>query len=149
MRFLNNSRGITLIENLVALGILGVVGLGITSSMVFYKTRSIKTQVDAESIRQINNVIENIRPNLANQQISFDLKSEDDIDNRLKAETLEMAWSIDFIGLAKDCKKCPGRFGYVITEVDGYKGLFQVTLRFTHIDWGDNHRDYKVILSGI
>jgi Tfp pilus assembly protein PilE len=57
------------------------------------------------------------------------------INSILNPASLPMAWSLNSDSVAADCATCPGRYGYIITAVPGYSGLYKVTIKFTHNEW--------------
>ena len=136
--------GYTLVEILVALAVLVVLGAIFSTGFLHYQKLQLKSKTSSTVMRQINNLVENIRPNLHLYQVNFDPKL--DIDQRLQASELPMAWSRDYLGTAADCPGCPGRMGYILTP-STQSGLFLLTMRVTNTSWGTEYIEYQTFMS--
>lgn len=129
---LNNS-GFSILESMVGLALLFIVMMAFISGMNSMKKLRGDTKGDQILNKQVNDIIENIRPNLKMYQLSYDGTKTS--SERLAPDQLPMAWGNGFQSKAEDCPNCPGRFGYVIQSYDGFYGLYLVTIRFSHRDW--------------
>ena len=136
--------GYSLVEILVALAIIVVVGSIFSAGFLNYHNMQLKSKTSSTVMRHVNNLVENIRPNLQLYQINFDPNI--DLDQRLQTGSLPMAWSRDYLGKAADCPQCPGRLGYILRP-STQAGLFLLTMRVTNTSWGTKYVEYETYMS--
>lgn len=138
----SNQRGSMLIQSLVALAILLLATFVFVGGMAAIQDQTKKTRILGSSHREVTEIIENIR--VAAEHYQVDFADGGNYDAALNLKELPMAWDVGIQTTAKRCPVCPGRYGYVILPMPGYLGLYLVTVRLTHKDWGDgNFRDYQ------
>lgn len=125
-----NQKGFTLVEVLVALAMIVTVGSLFSLGFLNYKKIHMKARTSSTVMKQINNLVESIRPNLQAYQINFDA------NQTLSADSLPMAWNREYIGKVEDCPDCPGRLGYTIQPTT-QSGLYLVNVMVTHKEWAD------------
>ncbi|WP_413291383.1 type IV pilus modification PilV family protein [Bdellovibrio sp. HCB337] len=140
----NNQAGFTIIEVLVALAMIVSVGSLFSLGLLGYKNLNLKSKTSSTVMKQIHNLVENIRPNLQLYQVNFDPNMDRDV--KLKVDSLPMAWNRDYVGKASDCPDCPGRFGYVV-QPSTQTGLFILTVRVTHNTWASKYVEYQTFVS--
>ena len=130
---LANQKGFSIIETLVGLALIGIVMATFIGGLS--ALQDMKGNADELRLlnREVNDIIESIRPNLKSYQISYD-ESKSNAE-RLAVGSLPMAWGNGVKSTAEKCPNCPGRFGYVIQSYEGYFGLYLVTVRFSHKKW--------------
>lgn len=133
MKTLNN-RGLSILEALLGLAMLTLVGSFFISGMMGMKKVAKDTGTKNSLYKQINDVIENIRPNVRMYQINY-ISTDDERDRALAVDKLPMAWGNGSISTAEKCPACPGRYGFVIQAYPQMKGLYLVTVRMSHKDW--------------
>lgn len=128
-----NNAGVTILESLLGLALIGIVMSSFVGGIV--SMNKVRGEADGSRIlnKQINDIIEGIRPNLKLYQLSYD--SSKNSSERLDLKNLPMAWGNGVQAKASECKDCPGRYGYMIQSYDGYYGLYLVTVRFSHKEW--------------
>lgn len=137
MKRLNNQSGFSIVEALLGLAMIGLVGSFFIEGFLSMKKLSVQSGTKNALYKQINDVIENVRPNIRMYQINYSSK-ENEKDEALALNKLQMAWGNGFISKAKKCSNCPGRFGYIIQSYPGMKGLYLVTIRMSHKDWAQD-----------
>lgn len=133
----SNQKGISILEVLLGLAMITLVGSFFISGIVNMKKVATDSGTKNSLYKQINDVIENIRPNVRMYQINY-FTSDKERENALATERLPMAWGNGIMSTAKECPGCPGRYGFVIQAYPGLKGLYLVTVRMTHRDWAQN-----------
>ncbi|MBS1971605.1 MAG: prepilin-type N-terminal cleavage/methylation domain-containing protein [Bdellovibrionales bacterium] len=126
-----NQKGFTILEVLVALAMIVTVGSLFSLGFLNYQAIHLKAVNSSIVMKQINNLVESIRPNLQAYQINFDSNTQ------LSADNLPMAWNKDYIGRVEDCPDCPGRLGYTIQPTT-QSGLFLVNVMVTHKEWKES-----------
>ena len=151
MPAMRSQAGVTLLEIMLALGLLAV-GSYLTIEGIGQMTSITKETKNLSSTeRQINVIVDNIRTGLGVYQITFD-PSTSVKEQMLNISTLPMAWNVGAVVPVKECepkKNCPaGRYGFVVQpKTASSKGLYQVTLRMTHPDWNEKYRDYEFLVT--
>jgi type II secretory pathway pseudopilin PulG len=143
---LRGEGGVTLLEIMFALGILMVGTYVVVEGVNQLDESSRQTRNMSTTERQINAIVDNIRTGLGSYQITYDATQAAAM---LDPTKLPMAWTSGNIAAVADCAHnhtCPpGRYGFVITPMPNYKGLYTVTLRMTWPDWKEPYRDYKFL----
>lgn len=129
-----NNKGLTIIESLLGLAMITIVGSFFISGMLGMKKVAKDSGTKNSLYKQINDVIENIRPNVRMYQINY-ATSDEERDKALQVDKLPMAWGNGTLSTAEQCPGCPGRYGYVIQAYPNMKGLYLVTVRMSHKDW--------------
>lgn len=129
---IRNARGTTLIETIIAIGILGIVTTGMIAAVSFM----------AEQREQVVSVQSRVLA-VANQMNDIRIQPEHYIknyapysvltDSILKVEELPIAVSPDYIGPVSGCAHCPSRMGYVIRPLPGLDGIFVAVVRYAHV----------------
>lgn len=145
---ISNTKGQTIVEAIVGLGLLTVVGFTFTGGMMSLRNSTKSAVLLSSTERQINDIAENIKAGVENYQVNFDYKTG--TKESLNVETLPMAWDNGIITTRDKCPKCPGTYGFVIQPMEQYRGLYQVTMRLTHEAWKKNNeafRDYTFVVS--
>lgn len=145
---LRNQAGVTLLEIIFALAILMVGTYIVVEGVGQLENTSRATRNLSSTERQINAIVDNIRTSLGHYQITYDASSTVR-ENLLKLETLPMAWSNGKVSPVEECaptKSCPlGRYGFVISPLPHYRGLYNVTLRMTNPEWKEPYREYTFL----
>ncbi|WP_415062942.1 type II secretion system protein [Bdellovibrio sp.] len=131
---LKNQKGITIIESLLGLAMITLVGSFFISGILSMKKVAKDSGTKNALYKQINDVIENIRPNVRMYQINY-FQTDEERNNALALDTLPMAWGSGIMTTAEQCPDCPGRYGFVIQAYPGMSGLYLVTVRLSHKDW--------------
>jgi len=136
MRIFNNSRGMTIVEIMVAFGILGVVFLVITSGVDFIDDKKKEQAMSYSGEIIISSLIESIRSNIYREKIDptpeefLDLKSVEEVKKQL-----HLCWTKDGY-YQRGNQDCPGRMGYTISTLGTgamtLRGLYKVTVRVSH-----------------
>lgn len=137
--------GYSLIEALIAASMVAFIGGTLALGLFQYKKIVSRSQLTQVVESQIRDIVENVRPNVGQYQITFDYR-EEARQEALNVNKLPMAWTVGLITPADRCPTCPGRFGYVIQPVPAFNGLYRLTLRLTHKDW-DRPREYMFLVT--
>ena len=138
------AKGSSLLEVVIALGILSLLSLSLTGGLVQMKKMTSQSQTLSLVDQQVFNFIQQIQqnPNLYQKYTkNSTLDSQDGVT---------LAWTQQQILAVEDCPHCPGRFTYLITPEQGTThnnfgrgGLYKVNVRVTHQEWGaGTHKDY-------
>lgn len=148
MKLLKSSSGNSLIEVLLAMGLLSIGSFAFIGGIVSLRGNTHDSMVLSASERQVDDIAENIKSSIENYQVNFDYKNGK--VNSLALDNLPLAWDIGVVTTREACPDCAGTYGYVITPMEQYRGLYQVTLRLTHKSWiakGEKYRDYIFVVS--
>jgi hypothetical protein len=143
-----NRNGQTIVESLVALGLITFVGLVFFGGLVQLRKTTNDSLLDSATDRQIADIAENIKAGVQKYQVNFNLDKAA-VENLLKVENLPMAWDVGVVAEKSQCGRCQGTYGYVIQPYDKYRGLYLVTLRLSHKSWlpNETYRDYNFVVS--
>ncbi|AHZ85225.1 hypothetical protein Bb109J_c2537 [Bdellovibrio bacteriovorus] len=139
MKVASNQKGMSILEVLLGLAMITLVGSFFISGILSMKKVAMDSGTKNSLYKQINDVIENIRPNVRMYQINY-FTTDKERENALNPGDLPMAWGNGMMSTAKDCPGCPGRYGFVIQAYPGMKGLYLVTVRLTHRDWAQGEK---------
>lgn len=134
-------RGMSLVE--VIVGLAAAILLMLMASVGVVQIGKLNKSVSTSIIenRQLSSILENVRRGVGQYQVHFANDNESK-DIALRYDNLKMAWDSNLVLPAEECTECPGRLGYVIQPHPTLNGLYLVTLRFTHRNWENTHRDY-------
>ncbi len=143
-----NNQGQTIVESLVALGLISMIGLIFFGGLVQLRKTTTDSLRDSATDRQIADIAENIKAGVQKYQVNFNLDKAS-VEYFMKPEELPMAWDVGVVAEKSQCEKCQGRYGYMIQPYDKYRGLYLVTLRLTHTSWlpSEPYRDYNFLVS--
>lgn len=142
---INSQRGFSLIETLVAVGLVALVGFSLAIGIHQFRGLVNKAQISQVVDRQINDIVENIRPNINLYQIDYTL-DDAEREQALAVDRLPMAWDIGIMADARECPGCPGRYGYVIQPFSSMQGLYTLTVKLTHRSW-EAPREYSFLVT--
>jgi prepilin-type N-terminal cleavage/methylation domain-containing protein len=152
---ITSQRGYSLLEVLVATLLLGIVAVGIASSLNLYYNDFAHLVTTSARDRYLKSVVSTIETRISQMEISFDPNATLNKD----PETFSYFWAPDYeIVSAKDCTeklfkgqpKCPlkGRMNYMIKPISGTPNMFETTIYFYHPRLnGGQAREYVYFLS--
>ncbi|MBI5139418.1 type II secretion system protein [Candidatus Nomurabacteria bacterium] len=145
---LKNITGLTLVELIVASGIIGIVAAALLSASSMLTHQRSQFKEAAGKSRIIENLIENIQ-NEANQfQLNFEPKDTGSFD-ALEIDDLPLAFNANIFVPKDECLDCPGRMGYSIRPVSGNRGLYLATAYVVHRDLNNGKMfRYQFVVSG-
>ena len=125
--------GFSFIEVMAASGVLAVVVYVFASGSTFLSSKNKNIEELLTLERHVNSLYENIQSNVDMYQITYDEREfKENADPVKLAKYLPMAWDMKIITSVESCKECPGRMGFVIVPLNGYRGLYKLTVRATH-----------------
>lgn len=133
----------------MSMGMLGVATyLLIGSSQVLQKqNKDIRESVAME--RFTNLYYDRINSNINLYKITYDPTNFLDAVTPTEIENnLPLAWNANLMTDKDKCTNCKGRMGYVIVPVDDYRGLYRLTIRFTHTERIKGYKDYTFLITG-
>lgn len=148
-------------EAIVGLGLLAIVMVTGTQGYDYIKSSQTKMTTMNTTENRVSEIIQTVKANISQQIISFPASASTSsessggsgdtlVHNYIESvlgSNLPMAWSLTNDSKVADCTACPGRYGYVITAIPGYGGLYLVSIRFTHIDWGTTPKNFSFVVS--
>lgn len=165
-----NQKGFSLIESMVAMAVLSIV---VTAA--YYGIENItKSSTQVTTLNTLNNrvseIVENLRSTINQQIIYFpqevpcinansafscgtsDYDTTGAYDNALDSlldtnDDLPMGWSLQTEAPVNQCTNCPGRYGYVISQLPGQGNLYKVKIKFTHRDWGNISKNFEFLVT--
>lgn len=143
---MKKANGYTLVESVIAMGLITLIGGILVLGMFQYRKIISRSQTLHMVETQINDIVENVRPNIHLYQILYD-HSKEARDKALNPRLLPMAWDAGRLATANECPTCSGRYGFTIQPYPGFPGLFLLTLRLTHRDWPEPFRDYTFLVT--
>ncbi|WP_413587400.1 type IV pilus modification PilV family protein [Bdellovibrio sp. HCB274] len=147
IHLLGNRNGQTIVEALVALGLISVIGLTFAGGMVSLRNTSKASLMASATDRQVSDIAENIKAGVQEYQVNFNY-DQTKIDDYLPVDKLPMLWDVGRVAERGSCDTCKGSYGYIIQPYEVYRGLYLVTLRMTHESWApDKFRDYTFVVS--
>ncbi len=133
-----NERGFTLVEAIVAGGLLCIGALLITGAMASFYSNFGHTQSKSAQEKQLTNLISKIQIEAAKLNLNFDTSKTMDKD----VTTFPFYWSndVDFLSETEclkvytQIKKCPliGRLNYMVSPISDQPGLFDVLIYISH-----------------
>lgn len=154
---LDSRKGFSLLEIVVALGLLSMGMVGVMRLSAFLSKGARHLVSVSTRDRLVQSLVSSIQANPKLYRVISEPVGSIDSAGRLvterKLSELALAWSKTYFGDSKNCTACPGRMGYVIQPVLGVPGLFQISVRVTsrEIFQGKNgqgtSRDYRFLTS--
>ncbi|GEM_PF-929922 len=138
-----NQQGFSILESLLGLAMITLVGSFFISGTLSMRKVAKESGTKNSLYKQINDIIENVRPNVRMYQINF-VQTEQEKNNMLALDALPMAWGNGMLVTKDKCKDCPGRYGFVIQAYPGMRGLYLVTVRVSHKDWAQDTSKQKI-----
>ncbi|WP_413578449.1 hypothetical protein ACLVWU_07915 [Bdellovibrio sp. HCB290] len=144
---IRRNSGQSIVEALVALGLISIIGLTFAGGMVSLRKTSKASLMASATDRQVNDIAENIKAGVQDYQVNFNY-DQTKIDDYLPVDNLPMLWDVGRVAERGNCETCKGSYGYIIQPYEIYRGLYLVTLRMTHESWlPDKFRDYTFVVS--
>ena len=148
---LKNNRGVSLIEVVISMGIVGVaVTLYIGANR---STSDLASRAETQTVLQKNivNYVESISSDVGFYQVNYN--NQEDFDNindpDQLMDILPIAWNKNIIASVEECPTCRGRMGYSISPLEGqYRGLFTLRFKVLHPDLnGGNVLEYVYLIN--
>lgn len=145
---MKNQKGFTFPEVMIAIGILGALVYNFSGGSSFLSKKNKQLEELMAMERHVNSLYENIQSNIDSYQITYNPREfYSNSDPRKLNEYLPLAWDMKVLADVKGCGRCPGRMGFIIAPLDGYRGLYKLTIRATHPKV-PNFKDYNFLING-
>ena len=145
---MKNQKGFSLVEVLVASGVMGALIYVFGSGSAFLSSKNKNLEELMLMERHVNSLYENIQSNIDVYQITYDPTNfNNNADPTKIAKYLPIAWDMKKLTTVSSCKSCPGRMGFIIVPLQGYRGLYKLTIRVTHPKI-PNFKDYSFLING-
>ncbi len=142
-----NEKGFTIIEPIIALSILIIMSLISYSSINQVKGLSKRVNVSESSEKTVLQIIENVRTNMTSFKSTSEYYTDASALTLLEDVNLVMAWDINKNTKKTNCIQCKGRYGFVMQPYEDFRGLYILTMKFTHESWNGNPKIYKFLVS--
>lgn len=147
LKNLKNQGGSAILEGLIGAAMAIIIIFVSISSVNQINKLAMKVSVGDTSNKQVAEIAESIRTNLKSYQVDYNFYSAINIEAALNPDTLPMAWDTKTNSLVLDCTNCRGRYGFIIQPYEKFRGLYMVTLRVKHEDWGPGFRTHQFVVS--
>jgi type II secretory pathway pseudopilin PulG len=149
------SGGYSLIELMIATGILAVVGLGVAQALSFYFQDYSRAKITMARDRFLNTLVSTIEVRLAQMDVSFNSTSSLSKDVSTfpyywSAETVEWMTKDECLKVVATGQTChlKGRLNYLIKPVPGVPSMYETTIYFYHPELnGGQVRVYNYFLA--
>lgn len=129
---IRSERGTTLMETIIAIGILGIVCAGMIATVSLMATQREQTVSAQSRVLAVTNLINDIRIQPEHYVKNYSPSSVL-TDTILDVPNLPIAVSTDYVGPVSGCPSCPSRMGFVIRPIPGLDGIFVVTVRYAEV----------------
>jgi prepilin-type N-terminal cleavage/methylation domain-containing protein len=141
-----SQKGFSLAEVMVAVGLVAVIGFSLVSGIVHFRRIVEKAKVSQVLELQINDIVENIRPNINRYQVTYEY-SKEFRERRLAVDSLPNAWDVGIVSTVAECPSCLGRYGFLVQPYTNMPGLYVLTVRMTYKGWSEGHKDYSFLVT--
>jgi len=147
---MNNQKGFTLLEVMVSMALIGALSYFLvgSSGKIMQDTQVIRHDLALDKV--VQRISDNVRENIDLYQITY---NQNEFLNKTTKDELDailpLAWDSNVYTTKEGCPSCPGRAGFIITPIDGYRGLYRVIIRITHtelITGGDGYKDFVFLV---
>lgn len=138
---MRSNKGMSLVEVIVATGLLGIIAMGIASALSYYSKDFARHRSTVARDRNMNSLVSMLKIRISEMDITFApnaILSKD-------VATFPYYWSADYDLMTKEecltqvfkgATSCPliGRMNYLIKPVPGVPSLYQASSYFYHPD---------------
>lgn len=138
--------GFTVVEALMASGLLGLLVFAALSMVSLTTSELVKSEWISEEDRVVAGLVEEIRsePNRFQKNFAPSVVSNADLIANLQ---LPIAWSPKYRGPPAGCPECTGRMGYVMRTVNGFPGIFMVTVFIENPEMFQGIKEYPFLVT--
>jgi prepilin-type N-terminal cleavage/methylation domain-containing protein len=136
---MKRENGFSLIEALITSSILSIVALGIGAASTNFRHQTKAIQQSAFFDSTSTGLLQSVRESVSSLQVNFNSSAAATDAGGIfgeKAERLPIAFSENTVALPEFCKDCPGRLGFVVRPLQGYRGLYRFESRMMRVDAG-------------
>ncbi|MCM2277803.1 MAG: type II secretion system GspH family protein [Oligoflexia bacterium] len=141
--------GLTLIELMISAGLIIIVALGVATSFTYARKSSVTVGAQRQSSDVGMGILQQTTDAFTKYQVNFnDTASMNDSGGVFPMNApLPIAFSREIYSSAEECPSCPGRMGFVIQPLSGYRGMYRATIRIQNTDSTDkSQRDLNLVI---
>lgn len=126
---LKNANGFTIIENLVALALLGIIFFSMTLAFTNIFNIEARTTNVVNEQQMVAMIIETVKAEPSVFQKNFSSTSTKNALDILTVDSLPLGFERDYFGPRAGCpSKCEGYVGFTIQPFEGFQSLFEGTI---------------------
>lgn len=128
---LSREAGITLVEMMVAAALLGIIAMSVSSAYLNAHKSTVTIGAQRISSDSAIAILQQTSDAFGQYQVNFtDTASGANMGGVFPTTAeLPVAFSQTAFTSAANCPQCPGRIGYVIQPMTGYRGMYLSTIR--------------------
>ena len=130
---MKNQKGVSLMELMVIIGIVGVLIFLLIEGNRYMRTSLNISSNEIALNKTISSYIQNIGINIRYYQVTTTAKA-DEFETLADVSSLPLAWNDKIITSVDQCSTCAGRMGFVITPINSQRGMFRIIVRVYHPD---------------
>ena len=146
-----NQKGFSLLEVIIALGILGAASTYMMTSyhssqqgIMGLSDKTILNTVIWDVVTGVDGNVGKYQTNFSSNEIFSQSSSASELN-----KILPIAWDSSGTHSLEDCPKCKGRMGYIIKPLSGQRGLFELDIKVTHERiFPNSYRTYIFLVKG-
>lgn len=143
---MRNNRGFSLVEVLVAIGLLGVGIAGLTSLIISEKKSIARNIAKRNMDLYYLGLVEQIQSDMNSFQVSY-FSTVTDLDNFLNPATLPLGFDGQSVHPIASCPTCPAKIGVAAMPHYIIRSNYHVKIRIVDPRFFTPYRDFEFIVS--